>query len=372
MLCDYGCKQIAIYQFKNGKWCCSKSFNQCPYMKKRISKSHQGKIISEETKKKISNTEKGKIISEETKKRMRNSKLGKKNPFYGKTHKDITKKNMSEIAKKRIVSNKTKKKISKANIGKNNGMYGKHHNIETVKKISQANKGKISPNLGKKLSEETKIKISKANIGKIKTIETRLKMKISIEQIKVRSHLFSKVEEMRYKPGFEKEKIIQVHCKNHLCPNSKEQGGWFTPTGNQLDGRRRALEYGNEGGYFYCSEKCKQECPLYRVKTSTLIKQDKIRSGHLEDPWYTSEEYQEWRQHILELDDGLCVYCGQKATIVHHILPQKTHPESALDPTNGLSVCQKCHFKYGHRDSWCNTGKLSTLVCERIIRIKEK
>jgi len=33
---------------------------------------------------------------------------------------------------------------------------------------------------------------------------------------------------------------------------------------------------------------------------------------------------------------------------------------------------QKCHFKYGHRDSWCTTGKLSALVCERIIKIKIK
>ena len=29
ILCDYGCGQIATHQFKNGKWCCSKSSNQC-------------------------------------------------------------------------------------------------------------------------------------------------------------------------------------------------------------------------------------------------------------------------------------------------------------------------------------------------------
>lgn len=29
-ICDYGCGQEATFQFKNGKWCCHKSFNACP------------------------------------------------------------------------------------------------------------------------------------------------------------------------------------------------------------------------------------------------------------------------------------------------------------------------------------------------------
>lgn len=33
VLCDYGCGQEAIYQFKNGKQCCSKSKNSCPAQK---------------------------------------------------------------------------------------------------------------------------------------------------------------------------------------------------------------------------------------------------------------------------------------------------------------------------------------------------
>jgi len=30
MICDYGCGNEAKYQLKNKKWCCSKSFTQCP------------------------------------------------------------------------------------------------------------------------------------------------------------------------------------------------------------------------------------------------------------------------------------------------------------------------------------------------------
>lgn len=36
-LCDYGCGTEAIYQLKSGKWCCSKSVNSCPEMRKKNS-----------------------------------------------------------------------------------------------------------------------------------------------------------------------------------------------------------------------------------------------------------------------------------------------------------------------------------------------
>lgn len=36
MLCDYGCGQEAMYQFKNGKWCCNKSKNSCEIFRKLI------------------------------------------------------------------------------------------------------------------------------------------------------------------------------------------------------------------------------------------------------------------------------------------------------------------------------------------------
>lgn len=36
-LCDYGCGQEAHYQLKNGKWCCSTSYNKCPSLRKKNS-----------------------------------------------------------------------------------------------------------------------------------------------------------------------------------------------------------------------------------------------------------------------------------------------------------------------------------------------
>jgi len=37
MLCAYGCGQEAIHQLKNGKWCCSKHYTQCPILRKKNS-----------------------------------------------------------------------------------------------------------------------------------------------------------------------------------------------------------------------------------------------------------------------------------------------------------------------------------------------
>jgi len=291
ILCDYGCGQKAKYQFKNGKWCCSKNVSSCLAISKKKSKSATGNKQSIETIKKIKKTTTGKKKSIEHRK---NISIGRKHIKFTKKH-------------------------------KNN--------------------------------------ISKSHIGK----------RISIEQIKEKYPLFTKIEEMRYNPDKPKEKEIQVHCKNHNCKNSKEKDGWFTPTGRQIEQRKYSIEKNNfDGTYFYCSKECKDNCPLYGKRVSTLIREDQIRAGYIEDPWYTSSEYYTWRDKVFELDNNLCIYCGQPATIAHHILPQKTHPESALDSVNGLSVCQECHFKYGHREPWCTTGKLSTLVCKRIVKIKGK
>jgi len=39
VICEYGCNQEALYQFKNGKWCCSKSWNSCLVSRKKNSET---------------------------------------------------------------------------------------------------------------------------------------------------------------------------------------------------------------------------------------------------------------------------------------------------------------------------------------------
>jgi len=166
---------------------------------------------------------------------------------------------------------------------------------------------------------------------------------------------FSKIEQIRYKPG---EKEIQVHCQNNKCQNSKEKGGWFTPTYIQLYERIRQLENpnGNGGSYFYCSEKCKDTCILYGLQS------DPYKDTDLP---YTQEELHTWKSKVKELDNNQCQYCGSKKNIhVHHIIPIKLQPLFALDPDNGVCLCETCHYEIGHKTGTeCSTGNLSSNIC---------
>jgi hypothetical protein len=103
------------------------------------------------------------------------------------------------------------------------------------------------------------------------SISRKEKLNLTIEKINKKYPFFSKIEEMRYNPDNIEE--IQVHCKNHECKNSKEQGGWFTPTINQLSHRRYTVE--NPRGFgesnFYCCQECKDACPLYRFRNDPFL-----------------------------------------------------------------------------------------------------
>ncbi len=83
MLCEYGCEKEATHQFKNGKWCCSKSHNSCPSLKKINSKINKGRVVCQSTRRKISDTLKEKF----TGKNNPNWKGGYRNiPLYDTYH----------------------------------------------------------------------------------------------------------------------------------------------------------------------------------------------------------------------------------------------------------------------------------------------
>jgi len=52
-LCDYGCGQLAKYQFKNGKNCCSMWWNLCPAKKKGFIKEDINPLVDEEIKQEV-------------------------------------------------------------------------------------------------------------------------------------------------------------------------------------------------------------------------------------------------------------------------------------------------------------------------------
>jgi len=206
--------------------------------------------------------------------------------------------------------------------------------------------------------DKKKIRIKKqklAHSGKKYKKQASIKSKRTIRQIKKMYPIFAIEEELRYKPGFEKEREIQAHCKNHKCKNSKEQGGWFTPTSSQIDNRIASLDrYGEGNGYIYCSEECKQDCDLFGKRVSQLM----ITENDCKFP-YTRLEYVVWRDEVLNRANNLCEYCGKKAEDAHHSKPQKLEPGLALDPDYGISCCKKCHNQYGHADEKCTYGYIA-------------
>ncbi len=327
-ICEYGCEKEAKYQFKNGKWCCSEFFSKCSKIREKNSKGNIGKKFKQSEPKKYNGNNKKCEYG-----------CGKESKYYF----DVSNKYCCSLHYRKC--DNVRKKLSNSFI--NNPMYGG--------KI-----GKDNPFYGKTHTKETREKIRKHRTGFKTSEKTKINKKVTIDYIKEKYSTFYKSEKMRYDPDNPDKRIIQVHCKNHKCPNSKEQNGWFTPTGYQFEDRRRALENlnGNDAAYFYCSDKCKQECPLYNKRVSQLIK-----AGIIKEEYYTSQEYQTWRGEVLKRSNNLCEYCGQKAEHCHHIEPQKLEPYLSLDPDNGLACCSICHYKYGHKDE-CSTGKLAHTICK--------
>jgi len=306
-LCDYGCGQEAKYQFKNGRWCCSKSKNTCPTIRDKFSKAH----------------------------------CGKNHHYYGKKR-----------------SLKTKTKISKSHIGKFVSIETKNKHSERLKKIWMMNDSPYrSEEYLKGLQKRTTEQWKNDELRNLMIKNIQLSSKKDLEYWKSTYPLFSKIEKMRYNPNKPGKKEIQVHCKNHNCPNSKEQGGWFTPTYVQLYERIRGIEKTeNDGGYFYCSEECKNSCPLYGLRSDPFNNQELS---------YTQEEYNVWKNVVLEQDNYKCQKCGSKENLhCHHIIPVKLEPMFALDPENGIVFCEKCHYEFGHKTGTeCSTGNLAQQVC---------
>ena len=388
-LCSYGCGQIAKYKFKTGKLCCSESYNHCPVNRKKISKKSKGKLMpkpipiettelcsygcGQVSKYKFKN---GKLCCSEylsscpeISKKISKSVKGKLMPkLIPIETTDLCSYGCGQIAKYKL---KNKKLCCDDSWNKC---------PEISKKISESLKGKLMP---KSIPIETtklcdygcgqiakyKLKNGKLCCCKHFNIcpENRKKIKLTISQIEDRYSTFTKEESMRYNPDKPNENEIQVRCKNHNCPNSKEQDGWFTPTKSQLSRRIVCLEKpnGNDGCFFYCSDECKEECPLFNRRYDPYKEIDN-------DLLYIPKEYNTLRDKVFEdqrieynIDYNFCEMCESTKNLhLHHYKPVKTHPIMALDPTNGIILCKKCHYKIGHKTGTvCSTGYLANIDC---------
>jgi len=313
-LCKFGCGNIATHIFKDGTFCCNKIWQRCPVHKNNIGEHFKNKP----------SPLKGTI---------RDEKIVKKSSDSLKKYWNIESNRIKQ-------SDRLKLSCKKEEVKKNKSIAAKKQwKDPVIRKRMNESRNRYWNNL----SFEEKKKFA-------------LKKQRTIEYIKEKYPTFFKVEDLRYNPDKPGEKEIQVRCKNHLCKNSKEKGGWFTATGRQLEWRIYAIEsnIGNDGGYFYCSDKCKSECPLYNLRSDP---------NEIKDLLYTQSEYQIFRQEVLHRANNFCEYCHKHANHVHHSRPQKLEPGFTLDPDFGIACCKECHYKYGHKDE-CSTGQLSNIICK--------
>lgn len=301
--------------------------NNTPEMKKKISEGTKKALEREEVKENFN-----RFVE-----RMKVERLGIGNPMYGKHHTEEWKLNHSKIMTGFKMPEEAKEKVRKARTGKK-------HKKESIE-IMRAAK------LGKKATFETKLKMSISSKNNSHSL-------LSIEKIKEKYSFFSKIEEMRYNPENLSKKEIQVHCRNHSCKNSKENEGWFTPSSEHLRYRIYALESNGDYNGLYCSDECKQSCPIYGSHPESSTKSNISEEVDAADLYV-------WRKKVLELDNSECQICGTKNKIhVHHIIPQKLEPFFALDPVNGICLCEKCHFKYGHSSVGCKTSDIASKSCK--------
>jgi hypothetical protein len=338
-ICEYGCGQEAKYQFKNGKWCCSKNVSSCLAIIKKLTRENNHFYGKQHTNE----------VKENQSKKMKELHKNPDSKYNSIEYKEKLSNRMKELWEDLIY----KEKIS--NIMKDlwedpdsifNSIIYRNKLKESWKDLNLVSRKEKISNIMKDLWEDSD--------SVFNSILYKNKFKLSIENINKKYPFFSKIEEMRYNPDKPEEKEIQIHCKNHKCKNSKEKGGWFTPTRQRFKDRKDFLE--NEGldrSGFYCSEKCKNTCPLYNIQS------DPYKNNNLP---YTYTEYQTFRTFVLERDNHICQFCGKPATDVHHERPQKLEPFSALDPDYAWSCCGKCHYKKGHQGE-CSTGNLAKIVC---------
>lgn len=152
----------------------------------------------------------------------------------------------------------------------------------------------------------------------------------------------SYVEEVGVDYSIVSDGILKVKCA--YC------GKWFIPTVGSVRARIKSLiGIGNGEGRFYCSDKCKQACPIFNQK--------KFPKGF--KPATSREVQPELRQLVLARDNWICKKCGATDTELHchHITGVVKNPIESADLDNCITLCKSCH-KEVHRQKDCKYNEL--------------
>lgn len=67
------------------------------------------------------------------------------------------------------------------------------------------------------------------------------------------------------------------------------------------------------------------------------------------NPYFTPNQLMKWSRVIRKIWDDICVKCGSKHCVAHHIISKNKRPDLALNLNNGVTLCVKCHVEYHKR-----------------------
>ena len=117
----------------------------------------------------------------------------------------------------------------------------------------------------------------------------------------------------------------------------------------------------------FCSVKCATAAnppPTYFGADNPRYKGETARRKNRKGP------YASWRKSVLARDKLTCQRCGitDVTLTAHHILPWETHPEKRFDVSNGLTLCQPCHFREHGYD--LNKQGVSEITDERGVVVR--
>ena len=166
------------------------------------------------------------------------------------------------------------------------------------------------------------------------------------------------IEKVRRNPA--DKNILQVKCV--YC------GQWYTPNIRHIINRVASLEGRYSAGSehrFYCSENCKQACPIYMKHVSFLMKEDAIRAGRLHWLELNREVQPELRQMVFQRDGYKCTKCDLTGPLhCHHIEGIRWAPIESADMDGCITVCVDCH-KEIHKKDGC---KPSDMRCPEYLK----
>jgi 5-methylcytosine-specific restriction endonuclease McrA len=192
-------------------------------------------------------------------------------------------------------------------------------------------------NIGRKFSKEHKQKLHEVNLGNRNRWRGGISVKFNnISTYDTYAHRLEPYEQCRR--NADDPNILEVKCT--YC------GKWYVPTIVATNNRISGVNKSNNR--FYCSDGCKQECPIYGRR-----KYYKGQEG------YNSREVQpELRQMSFARDDYICVKCGSNGPLhCHHIDPVANNPIESADVDNCITLCVGCH-KEAHQLPGCGYSEL--------------